>query len=182
MIRIYIDNNVWDFLFERSIDLSVEFPNHTYCLCMTREAEFEIPPIPDSKADLKVFIEDTISRCVMTDFLFGFRDERHTAEDQRYGGFDQGRWASEQEIAFFRQQHTKIGSNKKKATRLYPQEADISLAARSFESIVLTLDAKKGPINTAYQQGGRVIFLKGLDESNLSLRGYVEHEIAACPS
>ena len=114
-----------------------------------------------------------------TDFLFGFRDDRRAAEDQRYGGFNQGRWASEQEIAFFQQQHTKIGVDKKKTTRLYPQEADVSLAARSFESVVLTLDAKKGPINTAYQQGGQVIFLKGLDESGLSLQAYVERKMAS---
>jgi hypothetical protein len=41
---IYIDNNVWDFLFERGIDLSVELPRNGYCLFLTREAEFEIPP------------------------------------------------------------------------------------------------------------------------------------------
>jgi hypothetical protein len=43
-ISIYIDNNVWDFLFDRRLDLAAELPRPDYCICITREAEFEIPP------------------------------------------------------------------------------------------------------------------------------------------
>lgn len=62
-VSIYIDNNVWDLLFEKEIDLSVELPSDEFCLCLTREAEFEIPPIPEEKAALKKFIYDTIEKC-----------------------------------------------------------------------------------------------------------------------
>jgi hypothetical protein len=51
-IGVYIDNNVWDFLFERNLDLSVELPSADFCLCLTSEAEFEIPPIPREKEAL----------------------------------------------------------------------------------------------------------------------------------
>ncbi|MDF3842300.1 hypothetical protein P3W55_11345 [Pseudomonas citronellolis] len=79
---VYIDNNVWDFLLDRKMDLSIELPPNHYCLCMTREAEFEIPPIPESKADLKFFIQETIRKCVKTVPLFGFYDESLPADEQ----------------------------------------------------------------------------------------------------
>ncbi|MEP9318169.1 hypothetical protein ABKS89_13590 [Pseudomonas sp. LABIM340] len=174
---VYIDNNVWDFLFARQMDLSVELPADRYCLCMTREAEFEIPPIPEEKADLKQFIQEAIRSCVRTVPFFGFFDESLPTDEQRHGGFDQGRFASLEELDFINQQRTTIGSRKKEKTKLYPNEADVSVAARSFESIVLTLDRKKGPINSAYQQGGQIVFLTEFDGSGLSLMEYVEAKI-----
>jgi hypothetical protein len=52
-INVYIDNNVWNFLFDRELDLAIELPRDEYRLFLTREAEFEIPPIPAEKAELK---------------------------------------------------------------------------------------------------------------------------------
>jgi hypothetical protein len=46
---VYIDHNVWDFLFARRIDLAVELPDDEFSLHLTREAEFEIPPTPSDK-------------------------------------------------------------------------------------------------------------------------------------
>ncbi|WWG78712.1 hypothetical protein VRC34_18740 [Pseudomonas poae] len=89
MISVYIDANVWNILFDHQIDLTTEFPANQYCLCMTREAEFEIPPIPEEKAELKTFINATVQRAVKTVPLFGFYDESVPADEQRYGGFDQ---------------------------------------------------------------------------------------------
>lgn len=175
---VYIDNNVWDFLFDRKMDLSIELPPDQYCLCMTREAEFEIPPIPESKADLKHFIQATVEKCVKTVPLFGFYDESLPADEQRNGGFDQGSFASVAELDFINQQRRSIRDRKKEKTKLYPNEADVSVASRSFGSIVLTLDRKKGPINTAYQQGGRIVFLKEFDESGLSLMEFIEDQIS----
>jgi hypothetical protein len=156
IIGVYIDNNVWDFLFERRLDLAVELPRDEFCLCLTREAEFEIPPIPQEKAELKAFIEATIAKCgIRTDSFFGFYDTSLPPDEQRVGGFDVGRWASPEEIAFIAQQRTALKDSEKRPTKLYPGEADISLAARSLHSVVLSLDAKAGPINAAYRQGGR---------------------------
>ena len=50
MINVYIDNNVWDFLFARRIDLAVALPSDRFCLYIPREVEFEIPTAPE-KAD-----------------------------------------------------------------------------------------------------------------------------------
>jgi hypothetical protein len=100
---IYIDNNVWDFLFERGIDLSVELPRNEYCLFLTREAEFEIPPI--QKRALKAFIEKSIKDCcIETRSLFGFCDHNHPPDEERVGGSDEGYWASTEELAFIEQQ------------------------------------------------------------------------------
>ena len=44
------------------------------------------------------------------------------------------------------------GSAGKRPTKLYPGEADTSLAMRAVQSVVLSLDAKPGPIYDAYQR------------------------------
>ena len=163
------DNNVWDFLFERKLELAIELPRDEYCLLMTREAEFEISPIPVEKAELRGFIEKTIKDCgIETRLSFGFYDEGHPPDEQRVGGFDVGYWASKEELAFIEQQKTRLGSDKKPTTRLFKNEADIALAARSFHSVVLSLDKKKGPLKGAYEQGGKVIFLTDFESSGMS--------------
>jgi hypothetical protein len=141
---------------------------------MTREAEFEIPPIPSEKADLKIFIQDTIDKCVIEPHsYFGFYDPAHSDSEQRAGGFNQGRWASLDEVDFINQQKTRLGTNKKASTKLYKNEADISVAARAIHSVVLTLDKKAGPINDAYKKGGKVVFLNDFDSSGLTLREFI---------
>ncbi len=81
------------------------------------------------------------------------------------GGFGIGRWVTQEEIAFISRQRASQRTSKKRPTKLYPKEADISLAARSFHSVVLSFDAKPGPIRDAYNQGGKVIFLTDFDRS-----------------
>jgi hypothetical protein len=170
---------VWDFLFDRGLDLSTELPPDEFCVCITREAEFEIPPIPDSKKQLKNFIYETIKKCTIeTKSYFGFHNYDHPQSEQRVGGFGVGSWISQEELSFIKQQKTKIGTKKKESTKLYNNEADVSIAARSLHSIVLTLDAKKGPINEAYKNGGEIIYLKDFDESNMSLKQYILKKIS----
>ena len=172
-IGVYIDNNVWDFLFERNLDLSHELARDEFCLCLTREAEFEIPPIPAEKSALKRFIETTIDKAVVrTDSYFGFYNDAHPPNEQRMGGFNVGRWATPEELAFLGQQRMRLGSQRP-ATKLFKNEADRSIAARSFHSVVLTLDRKAGPINDAYKQGWKVAFLTDFDESGLSLADFI---------
>lgn len=102
-ISVYIDNNVWDFLFERKLELA-----------------------------------KTIKDCdIETCSFFGFYDEGHPPDEQRVGGWGEGYWASKEELAFIEEQKTCLGSDKKPTTRLYKNEADIALAARSFHSVVL---------------------------------------------
>jgi hypothetical protein len=179
-INVYLDNNVWDFLFSKGIDISTELPNNEFCLCLTREAEFEIPPIPEEKKALKEFIKRTIDSCLIeTRAYFGFFDENHSELEQRVGGLDEGYLASEEEIEFINQQKSRLGHTKKIRTGLHKNEADISVAARSLHSIVLTLDRKTGPINDAYKNGWNVVFLNELDNSGLSLRNFIKSKTGA---
>jgi hypothetical protein len=176
VIKVYIDNNVWDFLFKRGLDLAIQLPCEEFCVCITREAEFEISPIPSD--ELKVFIKETTAKCsISSDPYFGFYDERHSQKEQRMGGFDHGRFATLEEDIFINQQGNPLKSEKKRKTGLYKDEADTSLAARSFHSVVLSLDSKTGPIKTAYDQGGKVVFLTDFDRSGLSLREFIKAAI-----
>ena len=74
-INVFIDSNVWNFLFERQIDLAVDLPPDKFCLCHTREVELENGAIPPEKAELKAFIDgdDTAAaialECISTDCL-----------------------------------------------------------------------------------------------------------------
>jgi hypothetical protein len=81
-------------------------------------------------------------------------------------------------LNFTEQQKTKLGDTKKPKTRLYKNEADISIAARSFQSVVLSLDSKKNdPIATAFKQGGKVVNLANFDKSGLSLADFIKSKI-----
>ena len=172
---VFIDHNVWDFLFVHQIDLLAEFPAERFALAITREAEFEIAPTPSA---LQNFIAAEIARCSITvDSLFGWSDERHDPEDQRVGGFNVGRWASAAEVDFYASQQTRLHEPKKK-TRLYKNEADVALGARAFSSVVMSLDSKPGPLRDALAQGGRVVFLDRLPDASTSLGASVERCLA----
>jgi hypothetical protein len=174
-IDIYIDHNVWDLIIEKQIDLGQEFPKEQFALHKTREAEFEIPPTPENK---RAKIEATIARDdIDTICYFGLDEPQHISSEQRVGGFDVGTIASIEELNFINLQRSKLGKSKKPKTGLYKNEADISLAARSFHSVVLTLDKKPGPLKDAHFQGGIVVFLTNFDEKKLSLREFVLSEI-----
>ena len=49
-------------------------------------------------------------------------------------------------------------------------------------SVVLSFDAKRGPINTAYAQGGKIVFLTDFEISGLSLREFIRAALAPIAS
>ena len=79
-LGVFLDGNVWNFLFERRLDLAVELPRPEFSIGHTREAEFEIPT---GKPDLDAFIEETIVRCeIATDSYFGFSNSAVPRNEQ----------------------------------------------------------------------------------------------------
>jgi hypothetical protein len=75
LIAVTLDNNAWDFLFSKEIDLANELPSGEFAIFITREVEIESRAIPDSesKAMLKDYIARTITRCgIRTTAVFGF--------------------------------------------------------------------------------------------------------------
>ena len=169
---VFLDHNVWDLLLARGLDLAAELPADRFNLWITREAEFEIKATPDDKAELKAFITATIAAAnVRTQSFFGFYQDEFPPDEQRIGGFDVGWWIQPEELAFTHRLRGKIGKMKK--SRLYNNEADISLGARSFVATVLTLDRKKGPLRAAHMEGGDVVYLSDFHSTGLALADYI---------
>jgi len=177
-VAITLDNNVWDFLFERNIDLRSEFPPESFAIYITREIEIEALSIPDheSKKALKHYIARTIEDCeIKTTSVFGFAHEGPGPE--RLGGFDVGVWQSQTETEFYAaiQELFLVGKSLKNS-ELFDNEADAAVAVKSFSSIALTCESpnKRGPLSFAAAHGGQVVYLKALDEENLTLRRMIE--------
>ncbi|NOR17334.1 hypothetical protein GQ543_06475 [candidate division WOR-3 bacterium] len=165
MQNIYIDSNIWNFLYDNDIDMSKELPIAEFQLFIVGEQVLENRAIPEQKSHIQNFIKEKMKDwSVKEDRIFGFFDDRHSNDEQRIGGFDGGRFISHEEGGFISQQSHKIGSKKKKS-RLYNQEADVVLGAMSMRFIVLTLDKKNGPLKDASEQGGRVLFVNEYDPS-----------------
>jgi hypothetical protein len=177
-IAITLDNNAWDFLFQKELDLASELPIDRFAIFITREVEIETSAIPphSSKTALKDYIARTIVNCdVRTTSVFGFA--KAGPKPQRVGGFGQGTWQSRTEAEFYaaiRDQYL-IGRREKKS-QLTDNEGDAAVAAKSFSSIVLTceLPRKTGPLRFAAEHGGKILYLADLDPSKLTLKAYIE--------
>jgi hypothetical protein len=126
----------------------------------------------DGGADARLGFERT-TIFIMRKTQRSYGSKSHPQDEQRIGGFNIGSWISEAETAFIHGQRSRLGAEKKPSTRLFKNEADISLAARSFHSIVLTLDKKTGPLKDALDQGGRVVFLTDFPNSGISLLDFI---------
>lgn len=178
---VFLDNNIWDFLLCSGLDLCAELPAETFDLFITREGEFELDAIPDvdvngaSKVALKRFIARTRATCnVKVQSFFGFPDPRFADGEQRVAGFDEGYWAPSSALTFIEAQRQKRPEKpQQRRSKLYPLEADISLAARAFDAVVLTRDEKPGPLRDARAQGGRVLYISEYRASGLNLRAYI---------
>lgn len=154
--KLYIDNNVWDIIYEHNIDIINELPEKEFSLYITREAEFEIKTLPK---EIKVFVENILkSGKVKTDIIFGFFDENLAKSEQRVGGFG-SRWQTPNE-SYILENEPKSSNLTKRATGLFNGEADRALASRSLDSVVLTCDGKKNLKRAKNNFNGTVIDLK----------------------
>jgi hypothetical protein len=183
---IFIDSCAWDFMFAHGVELSSEFPANEFSIKMTKEVcDFEVASISaDSpeKIALKKYIEQQKQKCGLEiDTLFGFGgvDEPHDYR-HRIGGFDEGRFVSLKEASCIEQ--FKVEKGKERKTGLYKNEADSSLAVRACAGgKVLTAESqmKSGPLKTAFQQGGKVIFISDFDPSKSSFRNFVMDKVSS---
>jgi hypothetical protein len=134
LIAVTLDNNVWNFLFDRKIDLAAELPADAFAIFITREVEIESTAIPDteSKSMLKDYIARTINRCgITTTSVFGFA--HNGPGPQRVGGFDQGTWQSQTEREFYDAIRPLYLVRKKETnSQLTKNEGDAAVAAQSF--------------------------------------------------
>lgn len=179
-IKLFIDNNAWDIFFDYKIDLSKELPSSDFDLYITREAEFEIQPMPKDKL---LYVQEAIAKArIETDIFFGFRNENHPLDEQRAGGFGDkfnpsikgGRFISKAESQTIKEESHLIGA-KKRITHLYKHEADISLAARANHAVILTCD-NKGALKRARDNTKRVVDLKKWDNTK-TLSEFIKAEM-----
>ncbi len=178
-IAVTLDNNVWDFLCLRNIDLATELPRDRFALYITREVEIETLAIPndETKIALKDFIARTIEACsIETTRIFGFAHEG--PGPQRHGGFGLGVWQSRTQSEYYAAiQEQFLTSRPLKNSELSGNEGDAAVGAQSFTSIVLTCERpnKKGPLRFARENGGAVLYLPSFEGSGLTLKAFVEH-------
>ena len=134
LIAVTLDNNVWDFLFKKKIDLAAELPANEFAIFITREVEIESTAIPDteSKSKLKDYIAQTINRCgLKTTSIFGFA--HGGPGPQRVGGFDQGTWQSRTEREFYHViRPLYLEGRKETNSQLNQNEADAAVAHNPF--------------------------------------------------
>lgn len=167
-IAICIDSNAWNFLFNNKIDIASELPADEFKLFITREVEIELKAIPDigkddcNKLPLKKYIQESLAlNDIKTTRVFGFGSAKSAAGPAIYGGFGQGGFQPDNERAWYQQDKVKqfVSNKSLKNSGLHGNQADAAVAAKAFNSVVLTCDKKRGPILEANAQGGKVIFL-----------------------
>ena len=176
-IAVTLDNNVWNFLFDRNVDLASELSSDAFALFITREVEIETMAIPvnESKVALSDYITRAIAQCdIKTTYVFGFATSG--TGPQRVGGWGQGTWQSRTEREFYAAIRGKyLLGRREKGSKLTDNEGDAAVAAQSFFSIALTYENpnKSGPLRFAAEHGGKVLYLSGFDESGLTLKQYI---------
>ncbi|MDC9729844.1 MAG: hypothetical protein PSN04_11045 [Methyloprofundus sp.] len=181
-MRIFLDNNLWNYLADNEIDLMYYFPANRYELCITTHGKYEIEQlVNENKQYIKEFALDALISTVREDSIFGFYSDLFPKEHQRSSGFGAGRFIDESESLLRTKLVSKYGTlEKRKETQiLFKQEADIELAWRSKNSPVITFDANKsGPLLYALNQGWKVVSLD-VDRSRKIPSGEFMQEIVS---
>ena len=180
-IAVTIDNNVWNFLFDRGINLASELPSDRFALFIPREVEIEslvIKGNTEYRARLIEYINKTRTDCNInftTTSYFGFA-EASGGGPQVVGGFGHGTFRSPTEIGFYELISNQLLGKSEKGSGLTDNEADAAVAAQSFFSVVLTCEKPNtnGPLRVAAELGGKVLYLGNFEQSGLSLQEYIE--------
>lgn len=164
-IPVVIDGCAWNVLFNYSVDIGAELPADRFSLFMPREVEIELAAIEDTedKAPLKAFIAASFAvQEPEVTCTFGFAEAQPPGAPQIYGGFDQGTFASEEELSYRARpdvaRHVE-GKPTRPKTGLTKNQADVSLAVSSLTAVVITADKKNGPLPSAADHGGMVVIL-----------------------
>lgn len=166
-VRVYIDHNIWDFLYDHKLKIADYFPETEFTLAIAKHGRFELDQMPDDgeRGLKKAFILDSLVSAVQEVHTFGFHDPRHSPEHQRSSGFGLGEFT----CVSINQERKRLhgiygGKGKRKPSMILErQEADIELGALSMEHYVLTLDKKRDPLRNSSDNGGKVLFLDELE-------------------
>jgi len=157
---------MWDFLYKNTIEICSFFPSPKYSVLITKHGKFEIDqtPVSERTRGLIKFINTNLLVCVNEQHIFGFYNPELPNEEQRSSGFGIGCFTTINEN-IERKRLSDIYRKKDKRKNsmiLFKEEADIELGVMSVENHVLTFDKKKGPLRSAYENGGNVVFMNEL--------------------
>ena len=145
------------------------FPRDKFTLAISKHGRFEINQMPDKPytIGLKKYIFSLLGSDIEEVHTFGFKDPRYPEDEQRSSGFGVGGFSSVFENKERERLNALFGGQGKRKDGLIlnKQEADIELGALSVHNYVLTLDKKPGPLKSASENGGKVIFLNELSPS-----------------
>lgn len=174
-MRVFLDNNLWNYFADNEIDLLYYFPRESYELLITTHGKYEILQlVKEDKKYVKEFALKALNSAVREDAIFGFYSDLFPKDHQRASGFGVGRFCDKSESVVRSELLSKYSTfeKRKESQILFKQEADIELATRSKNSPVITFDANKsGPLRYALDQGWQVISLdvdrsKSIDSEN----------------
>lgn len=172
-IAVTLDSNAWNILFDNAVDLVAEFPADQFALFVPREVEIEAEAI--RKPELMAFIRESINRAnVVTTATLGF----DTGErPQRVAPMGFGTFQSATEAEIYRELRFYLRV-KHMGSGLHKNEGDAAVAVASFFSVVLTAERrnKKGPLNFAFQNGGKILYL----EQPTYAVGSLREKVLAC--
>ncbi|PKG39750.1 hypothetical protein [Psychromonas sp. Urea-02u-13] len=171
-MKIFIDNNFWDYLVDNNLSLESYFPKVRFSLYITTHGKYEIVQMPERCSTVKEYAQRNLhSGMVKEDAVFGFHSDLFPEEYQRSSGFGKGRFSTTEEQAILRKLLEKYGTIEKRHDTqiLFKQEADIQIAARSMFHPIITFDAKKkGALNYMSKNGGKVVFLSRKESESIS--------------
>jgi hypothetical protein len=150
VINIIVDSNAWNFLHVSGISLSNELLrdyNFQITLEVSRELQ-ELEGKEGKEALYEFFVSETQSLEEPLCY-FGFYDDSVPADEQRFGGFDVGGFASVHQDDYFQKTVRQIKSSKRGI--YYGNEADMLIGSRGFgNTFILTEDNNKsGPMKEA---------------------------------
>jgi hypothetical protein len=182
-LRVFLDNNLWDYLAENQVNLLQYFPESQYELCVTTHGKYEIfQPFRKEKIYVQKYALNALQTIVTEDSVFGFYSSLFPCEYQRSSGFGSGRFSEKNEGIARKRIYDKHGTQKKRKNSqiLFQEEADIELAVRSINHPVVTFDAKKkGPLYDAYHEGQKIIFLNRERSLDLSVDEFMNEILRA---
>jgi hypothetical protein len=185
-VRVFLDNNLWDYFADNDIDLLYYFPKEAYELFITTHGKYEILQlVKEHKEYVKDFALKAFTTSVQEDPIFGFYSELFPKEYQRSSGFGAGRFCDKSEASVRSELLSKYGTfeKRKESQILFKQEADIELAVRSKNNPVITFDANKsGPLRYALEQGWQVISLDVARSKNVVPKNFMQEIISALES
>ncbi|HGH5401261.1 TPA: hypothetical protein ACJI3O_002546 [Raoultella ornithinolytica] len=150
MKNIIVDSNAWNFLHASGISFSNELLS-CYNFQITLEISREMEQLKDKEGKQMLYNFFVSETELLEEPLcyFGFYDESVPAEEQRFGGFGVGGFASVHQADFFQKTARQIKSSKRGI--YYGNEADMLIGSRGLGSTyILTEDnSKSGPMKEA---------------------------------